>query len=78
MAQKFLTSIDLSKNELQNAVIQNAGTPPSGPSLGQIYFSTAASSAKTYDKIFQNPPGNLFANKTDDLRCLAVPTKTPT
>lgn len=48
MAQKFLTSINLSKNELQNAVIQNAATPPSGPALGQIYFSTAASENKLY------------------------------
>lgn len=48
MAQKFLTSINLSKNELQNAVIQNAATPPSGPVLGQIYFSTAASENKLY------------------------------
>lgn len=49
MAKKFLTNLDLSKNQLLNAAIQNLTEPPMNPVAGQLYYNTIENHMYFYD-----------------------------
>lgn len=40
MSKKFLTNLDLTKNQIINVAIHNLGGPPASPVTGQVYFDT--------------------------------------
>jgi hypothetical protein len=45
---KFLANLDLQKNELQNARLQNLATAPETPVEGQVYYDTALDVVRVY------------------------------
>jgi hypothetical protein len=69
MAKKFLVSINLNKNELQNARIQNLATPPSSPVEGQIYFDSSVG-----DKSIYFWDGTSWIDVGGDLRSVSAGT----
>ena len=49
MAKSVLTDLNLNKNELQNAVIQNLASAPNSPVKGQHYFNTTDNTEYVWD-----------------------------
>lgn len=67
MAAKFVTHLDLNKNELQNASIQNLAAAPSTPATGQIYFNTTDDTLYIYD-------GSAWVDLTGDIQSITAGT----
>lgn len=65
---KVLTNLDLNKNELQNARIQNLATAPSNPEEGQIYYNTTDKKVYKWDGVQWSDMGSSYT----------LPVATPT
>ncbi len=62
MAKKFLTPIDLNKNELRNALIHLLGSDPGSPSEGQIWYDSTNHVLK-----FRNNSATIILGRLDQI-----------
>ena len=70
MAIKYLSSINLSKNEIQNVVVHNLAAAPSNPKEGQIYYDTT--STEVYVCI--NEVGPVWQSMKGDITAVTAST----
>lgn len=61
----FLTSLNLNKNELQNAVIHPLTMPPATPKEGQIYYNSTDKKLYQYNGSDWNPVGSVAYNQAN-------------
>ena len=61
---KFIHDIDLNKNELQNAVVQNLSSAPASPKEGQIYYNTEDKNTYRYNPILSFSVFSILTNKS--------------
>ena len=74
---KYLSNIDLNKNQLQQAALHPTGTTPSSPVEGQVYFNTSASVKQMYywngtDWIFMGSQGDITSISSNTTAQLTV------
>jgi len=62
MAKKFLTDLDLSQNELLNAVMQNLTTAPQNPVMGQLYYNTSDKMMYQWDGTAWKAVGKVYTD----------------
>lgn len=63
MAKKFLVNLDLAKNQILNAAIQNLSSAPSSPVNGQIYYNTSDNRIYFWD-------GSTWVDMSGDIRAV--------
>jgi len=63
MSRKFLSHLNLAKNELQNAIIQNLATAPLSPLPGQTYYNTTSGRLEFFGAVIWIDP-TLRSNHT--------------